>query len=104
MPTLENTANFVRKIIEFAIRTSANIGITMLDREFFSTEVMTEIGRMKIGYLIPCKNTDIVVDALCEFEKGRRSPIFESIITGGSGNMPTSYGTSNIRTVTIIRF
>ena len=40
MPALEDTADYVRRAIAMCRRTGAGIGTVMLDREFFSTDVI----------------------------------------------------------------
>ncbi len=85
MPSLEDTADFVRKIIGIAQDAGACIGMAMLDREFFTAGVMGTLGDMGIKYMVPCKNTDPVVDAIAEFAAGKRSRVSESVITGGDG-------------------
>ncbi len=85
MPSLEDTADFVRKIIGSARDVGACIGMAMLDREFFTADVMGTLGDMGIKYLIPCKNTDTVVDAIAEFATGRRGRVSKSVIVGGDG-------------------
>ena len=40
---------------------------------------------MKVRYVIPCRNTDTVVNALNEFAAGRRGRITESCITNADG-------------------
>ena len=80
---LEDMADFVRRIIESAERAGAKIGTVMMDREFFSAEVMATIDEMGTGYLVPCRNTDTAVCALEEFAAGRRGSVSESVIIGG---------------------
>ena len=46
---------------------------------------MGTLGDMGIKYLVPCKNTDTVVDAIAEFAMGRRDCVSESVIVGGDG-------------------
>ena len=81
-------ADFVRKIIRSARRTGADIGTVMLDREFFSSRVMSALNDMKVNYLMPCKNTDTVVDAIAEFAKRRRGRVSESAVSGTGGTTP----------------
>ena len=85
MPSLENTADFVRKITGTAQDAGAFIGMVMLDREFFAAGVMGALGDMGVKYLVPCRNTDLVVDAIAEFAAGKRDRVSEFTITGGDG-------------------
>ena len=75
MPALEDTACYVRKTISMCRRTGAKIGTVMLDREFFSTDVIRVLGDLGVDYLIPCVNTANVVKAIEEFSMGERSAI-----------------------------
>ena len=85
MPALEDTANFVRKIIESAVRASTRIDTVMMDREFFSADVMAAIDALGIWYLVPCKNTDTEVCALGEFAASKHDRVSESVIVGDGG-------------------
>ena len=72
MPALEDTACYVRKTISMCQRTGAKIGTVMLDREFFSTDVIRVSGNMGAGYLIPRINTANVASRWGVFQ-GRAS-------------------------------
>ena len=50
MPSLEDTADFVRKIIGIAQDAGACIGMAMLDREFFTAGVMGTLGDMVVSF------------------------------------------------------
>ena len=83
MPALEDTADFVRKIIDSARRAGAELGVVMLDREFFSAAVISELDAAGVRCIIPCKNTDTVVATLNEngdVKKRRRE--VKSVISG----------------------
>ena len=75
MPALEDTACYVRKTISMCRRTGAKIGTVMLDREFFSTDVIRVLGDLGVDYLIPCVNTAGVVRAIEEFSRGERPAV-----------------------------
>ena len=75
MPALEDTACYVRKTISMCRRTGAKIGTVMLDREFFSTDVIRMLGDLGVDYLIPCVNTANVVKAIEEFSRGERPAV-----------------------------
>ena len=75
MPALEDTACYVRKTISMCRRTGAKIGTVMLDREFFSTDVIRMLGDLGVDYLIPCVNTANVVKAIEEFSRGERHAV-----------------------------
>ena len=75
MPALEDTACYVRKTISMCRRTGAKIGTVMLDREFFSTDVIRVLEDLGVDYLIPCVNTAGVVRAIEEFSRGERPAV-----------------------------
>ena len=81
MPALESMSDFVRRLVDLAWQTGADVKLILLDREFFPTDVMKALGDMNVMYLTPCRNTDTVVDALDEFAAGRRGRISKSCIT-----------------------
>ena len=57
-------AVFVRKIVERVRDVGANPGLFLLDREFYSTDVIRTLDTMGVRYLIPCVNTGPVKRAL----------------------------------------
>ena len=75
MPALEDTACYVRKTVAMCRQTGAKIGTVMLDREFFSTDVIRVLRDLGVDYLIPCVNTANVVRAIEEFSRGERPAI-----------------------------
>ena len=75
MPALEDTACYVRKTIAMCRQTGAKIGTVMLDREFFSTDVIRVLEDLGVDYLIPCVNTANVIRAIEEFYRGERPAI-----------------------------
>lgn len=88
MGALENTEDFVRKIVNLARKTGIPLGTVMADREFFSSYVMSTLDKMNVEYLIPCKNTPAVIDALNEYVQGRRGKISQCVITGVDLTVP----------------
>ena len=81
MEALEGVPDFVRSLVAMCYSVGCNIRAVLLDCEFFSTRVLEALGKMGVSYLAPCKNTDIVVDAIAEFAAGRRPAISEMCIT-----------------------
>ena len=75
MPALEDTACYVRKAAAMCRRTGAKIGTVMLDREFFSTDVIRMLENLGVDYLIPCVNTANVVRAIEEFSRRERPAV-----------------------------
>ena len=85
MGALEDVPDFVRSLIAVCRSVGCNIRAVLLDREFFSTRVFEAFEKMGVGYLVPCKNTDIVVGAIAEFAAGRRPAVSELCITNAEG-------------------
>ena len=61
MGALEDVPDFVRSLIAMCHSAGCNIRAVLLDREFFSTCVFEAFEKMGVGYLVPCKNTNIVL-------------------------------------------
>ena len=85
MGALEDVPGFVRSLIAVCRSVDCNIRAVLLDCEFFSTRVFEALGKMSVGYLVPCRNTDVVVDAISEFAAGRRPVASELCITNADG-------------------
>ena len=75
----------MRSLIAVCRSVDCNIRAVLLDCEFFSTRVFEALGKMSVGYLVPCRNTDVVVDAISEFAAGRRPVASELCITNADG-------------------
>ena len=80
MPALEDASDFVRRIIRTCMDNRIKIGIAMLDREFFSTDVIRALNEMGVDYLMPCVNTPNVVRAIAQFDRGERMTVSRDII------------------------
>ena len=75
IPSLESTAGFVDRALDICRRGGVSIGNVLLDREFFSGDVIGTLERAGVGYLMPCPNTPGVVAAIREFVAGRRPDV-----------------------------
>ena len=82
---LEDVPSFVHSLIAMCHSVGCNIRAVLLDCEFFSTRVFEALGKMGVRYLAPCKNTDIVVDAIAEIAAGRRPAVSEMCTTYAYG-------------------
>ena len=69
------TPKFVRKIVQFCEDVGAKSRLILLDREFYSTDVIHELGSLGVQYLIPCTNRDAAAGALHDYASGRRKAI-----------------------------
>ena len=75
MPALEETSDYVRRVVSACRGAGAEVGTVMLDRGFFSTEVIRALGELGAGYLMPCVNTTNVIAAIREFDRGERAAV-----------------------------
>ena len=73
--------DFVRSLIAVCRSANYNIRAVLLYREFFSARVFEALEKMGARYLVPCKNTDVVMDAIAKFVAGRRPAASEMSIT-----------------------
>ena len=69
------TPKFMRKIAQFCEDVGVKPRLILLDREFYSTDVIRELDSLGVQYLIPCISRDIVVEALRDYASGRRKAI-----------------------------
>lgn len=85
MPSLESTAGFVSKAIDICERGGVTIRNVLLDREFFSGDVIGALNGAGVGYLMPCPNTSGVVAAIREFAAGTRPAVSAHAIVKSHG-------------------
>ncbi|MXX21290.1 MAG: transposase [Cenarchaeum sp. SB0665_bin_23] len=62
VPALESVPNTVRTIIQECLSYGITIKLCLLDREFFSAETILNLNKLNIPYLMPCRNTQGVVE------------------------------------------
>ncbi|MDE0401163.1 MAG: hypothetical protein OXL96_25490 [Candidatus Poribacteria bacterium] len=67
MPALGEKADFVRQLVHMCKAHGIRIGVVMADREFFATGVIRVFEDEDLRYLVSCRNTGAVVDALNDF-------------------------------------
>ena len=70
-----NRSQLMRKIVQFCEDVGIKPRLILLDREFYSTDVMRELDGLGVQYLIPCINRDTVVETLRDYASGRRKAI-----------------------------
>ena len=88
---LETVSDIVPKLIHICRRAGVEIGVVMMDREFFTAQVIKHMNENDIPFLIPCKHTDTTVDALREYGRGARGRVSELTIRGGGGACEAGY-------------
>ncbi len=75
MPALEDASDFVQRIIKTCRDNRVRIGVAMLDREFFSTDVIRTLHETGVDFLMPCINTPGVIRAIAQFDCGNRMAV-----------------------------
>ena len=85
VPALESVSKMVRGIIDLCDREGIRIKLVLLDRGFFSTDIIGTLNDLKVNYLMPCSNTYGVVEALNEFAEGSRESVSGNSITNSGG-------------------
>ena len=83
MPALEDSADYLRKLVTICRGHGVGIGVLMADREFFDTSVMRTLTDEGIDYIIPCRNTTTVVEEINRFAAGMRGSRAEVVISDG---------------------
>ena len=86
--TKKNIHLAVDAIMQICLKLGIKIRLTLLDREFFTVGTISLLDRLGIGYLMPCRNTKGVVDALDEFHKFKRSGTSECRIANKEESAP----------------
>ena len=84
VPALADVACFVGMLIAQVQDMGLEIGTVMVDREFFSVKVLQTFVNMGVSYLVPCRNTDVVVADIEEFAQGKRDKISEEWLTSST--------------------
>ena len=88
---LETVSDIVPKLIHICRRARVEIGMVMMDREFFTAQVIKYMNEDDVPFLIPCKDTDTTVDALREYAGGARKRVSELTIRGSGGTYESAY-------------
>ena len=78
----------VDRIMQICQKYGIKIRLVLLDREFFTVGTISVLDRWDVGYLMPCRNTKGVADALEEFHKFKRPGISEYRIANKEESAP----------------
>ena len=78
----------VKDILQICQKYGIKIRVVLFDREFFTTGTISLMNQLDIGYLMPCRNTKGVVDALDEFHEFKRSGKSEYRISNEEESAP----------------
>ena len=85
-------ADFVRKIVEHVRYAGVNPGLFLLDREFYSTDVIRALDSMGVRYLIPGVNTGPVKKALARHASAGSKKVSKMSISNPEKISASYYG------------
>ena len=84
VPALADVDYFVGMLIAQVQDMGLDIGTVMVDREFFSAKVLQAFVNRGVSYLMPCRNTDVVIADIEEFVQNKRDRISEEWLTSST--------------------
>ena len=79
----------VRKLLADASRNGIKVGLLLVDRGFFSVEVITELQMLKIRFLMPAVKTPGIKRAIEEFIGKKRKAVSKYTMTSRDGKKVT---------------
>lgn len=82
---LDNNPNLVRKLLTDCTKNGIRTSLVLLDREFFSVGVISQLKKMHCTFLMPCTKRPAVKEALQEHLRGERRWVSECTITTYGG-------------------
>ena len=82
-------ADAVAALLDMCKNNGIRVRTLLLDREFYSAEIMNLLEKRDVTWLMPAVKTDTVKRAISEFEKGERGAV--SLHSVGSGNMRAGF-------------
>lgn len=83
----KSNADFVRKLLSDGINNGVKISLVLVDREFFTAGIISEIKQKNLKFLMPAKKTARVKDAIMEYVNGDRKSISQYTIKSASGHV-----------------
>ena len=81
----------VKALLETVARHGLKVGIVLLDRGFYSTDIFSYLQSSGHDWLMPCPNSPHVKDALAEYEAGERGRVSKGVITQSSKSANTTW-------------
>ncbi len=82
VPALASVPDMVRVIIQECLNYGIMIKLCLFDREFFSAENISNLNKLNIPYLMPCRNTHGVVEKLRYFATNPTENVLCNTLTG----------------------
>ena len=80
----KSNADFVRKLLSDGINNGIKISIVLVDREFFTVGIISEIKQKNLKFLMPAKKNARVKNAIIQYVNGDRKSISSYTITSAS--------------------
>ncbi len=88
-PLYDNISNadFVRKLLSDGINNGIKIKLLLVDREFFTAGIISEIKQRNLKFLMPAKKNSRIKDAILQYVNGDRKSISPYTIKSSSGHV-----------------
>ncbi len=83
----KSNADFVRKLLSDGIHNGIKIKLLLVDREFFTTGIISVIKQKKLKFLMPAKKNSRIKDAILQYVNGNRESISPYTIKSASGHV-----------------
>ncbi len=81
----DRNAECVRRIMETVLSHGVRVRLVLMDREFFSADVLETLDSMGASYLVPCPNRPGVTASLRDYAAGRIGDVSETVVTRTDG-------------------
>ena len=83
----KSNADFVRKLLSDGINNGIKISLVLVDREFFTTGIISVIKQKNLKFLMPAKKNSRIKDAILQYVNGNRESISPYTIKSVSGHI-----------------
>lgn len=94
------TADFVRKMLQIFKRNGLQIGLLLVDRGFYSAEMISMLQNKGIKFLMPAVKNSGVKKAIREYDEGKRRQVSEYVLK--SRNVRTGNGSAVSAAFTLV--
>ena len=68
-------AEMVTALLDMCRKNGIRVGTLLLDREFYSTEIMNQLDARDITWLMPAVKNGAIKEEIAKFERGERGPV-----------------------------
>ena len=83
----KSNADFVRKLLSDGINNGIKIKLLLVDREFFTSGIISVIKQKNLKFLMPAKKNSRIKDAILQYVNGDRESISPYTIKSASGHI-----------------